>query len=77
MSELRTCVVKTEENQKVKGESYYQSVTVEEEALFHRFGDGTTYADDAKIPFTVAIVEMKETGAVESVDPDLVRFTDH
>jgi len=70
-------MVKVEEQQMVKGEDYFRRVAVEKEAIFHRFGDGTAYADDAKVPFTVAIVEMKETGEVKSVAPDLVRFTGH
>lgn len=75
MSERRPCVVKTVETQRVQGESYAQPVTVEKEAFFHRFGDDTTYANDLLVPFTVAIVEMKETGQIRSVEPKLVRFT--
>jgi len=77
MNEPRPCVVECEENKKIEGDDFgYQRVAVQKEALFHRFGDGRGYADDAQIPLTVAIVEMKETGEVKSVAPERIRFTD-
>ena len=76
MTELRPCVITVEEHQKSKDGNYYNTVKVQKEAAFHRFGDSWTFADDAKIPNTVAIVELKETGEVYSVDPTDVRFTD-
>ena len=76
MTDTRPCTIKVEEHQSIEGGPTFKMVKVDKEAIFHRFGDDWTYADDAKIPKTVAIVELKETGQVMSVEPTSVQFTD-
>lgn len=76
MAETRPCTIKVEEIQPVEGSFTYKTKKVEKEAIFHRFGDSWTYADDAKIPYTVGIVEVKETGQINQVDPTDIKFSD-
>jgi hypothetical protein len=73
MNETRTCLVKCE--QVAFKDGIGSRVSVDKKAIFHRFADDWTYADDAKIPFTSALVEYDD-GQLEKVDPDLVKFTD-
>ncbi|MEM1295453.1 MAG: hypothetical protein AAGH89_08805, partial [Verrucomicrobiota bacterium] len=69
----RPCIVKVE---KREPDGKHPPRMVDTEGIFHRFGDSWTYAEDMKIPLTVAIVELKETGEVLMECPADIRFTD-
>ncbi len=65
MAETRKCIVTIESIQGDRTEN----------AVFHRFGDSTGYADDQGVPITVAIVELN-SGEVIMVEPDKIKFDD-
>ena len=75
MNETRPCLVKCEVHEPSGDHGAYQNVTVEKRAIFHRFADGTTYANDVEVPHTTALVEF-EDGKLKKVEPDYIRFTD-
>jgi hypothetical protein len=73
MKETRPCLVTCHEI-KWKGDTRHK-VAVPKNAIFHRFADGVTTANDVEVPYTYALVEF-ENGKLEKVNPDLVKFTD-
>jgi hypothetical protein len=73
---MRPCKVKVERSVKSPINTY-ETMLVEEEALFHALGSESKVANDAGhlIGVTVAIVELAD-GQMTKVFPHHVRFTD-
>jgi hypothetical protein len=51
--------------------------TVEKEGYFHCWGMEAAESSDGNCQWTVAIVEIVETGAVKTFAPDEIRFIDN